>query len=45
MHPLRRLAGAVLAQSLIGFADIASASVDPGVATAPRMDFSAAAAG
>ena len=33
------VAGAVLAQSLIGFADIASASVDPGVATAPRMEF------
>ena len=40
MRPLGTLAGAMLAQSLVGIAGIASATVDPGVASAPRMEFS-----
>jgi protein SCO1/2 len=34
------LAGGMLALSLVGIAGMASAAVDPGVATAPRMEFS-----
>jgi protein SCO1/2 len=40
MRPLGMLAAAMLAQSLVGIAGIASATVDPGVASAPRMEFS-----
>ena len=40
MRPLGTLAAAVLAQSLVSIAGIASATVDPGVASAPRMEFS-----
>jgi cytochrome oxidase Cu insertion factor (SCO1/SenC/PrrC family) len=40
MRPLGTLAAALLAQSLVGIAGIASATVDPGVASAPRMEFS-----
>jgi protein SCO1/2 len=40
MRPLGMLTGAMLAQSLVGIAGIASATVDPGVASAPRMEFS-----
>jgi protein SCO1 len=40
MRPLGTLTGAMLAQSLVGIAGIASATVDPGVASAPRMEFS-----
>jgi hypothetical protein len=35
MRPLGTLAAALLAQSLVGIAGIASATVDPGVAAAP----------
>jgi len=41
MRPLGAPAGVILALSLGGIADRASATVDPGVATAPRMEFSA----
>jgi protein SCO1 len=40
MRPLGTLTGVMLAQSLVGIAGIASATVDPGVASAPRMEFS-----
>ena len=40
MRPLGTLAAALLAQSLVGIAGIASATVDPGVPSAPRMEFS-----
>jgi cytochrome oxidase Cu insertion factor (SCO1/SenC/PrrC family) len=40
MRLLDRVAGAMLAQSLVAIAGIASAAVDPGAATAPRMEFS-----
>ena len=39
IRPLHALAGANLALSLVGVAGMASASVDPGAATAPRMEF------
>jgi protein SCO1/2 len=39
-RPLGTLACAVVAQSLVGLAGLASATVDPGVASAPRMEFS-----
>jgi protein SCO1 len=39
MSPLGMLAGAVLALSFAGIAATASAAVDPGAATAPRMEF------
>ncbi|MGO9991833.1 MAG: SCO family protein [Steroidobacteraceae bacterium] len=39
MRPLGALAGAMLALSLVDIAGMASATVDPGVATAPRMEF------
>ena len=40
MRPLGTLAAALLAQSLVGIAGIASATVDPGVPSAPHMEFS-----
>jgi protein SCO1 len=40
MRPLGARAGAMLAPSLAGILGMASAAVDPGVATAPRMEFS-----
>jgi protein SCO1/2 len=40
MGPHARLTSAVLALSLVGIAGMAGAAVDPGTATAPRMEFS-----
>jgi len=40
MRRLGAVAGAMLAQSLAGIAGVASAAVDPGVATEPAMEFS-----
>jgi protein SCO1/2 len=40
MRPLGTLTGAMSAQFLVGIAGMASATVDPGVASAPRMEFS-----
>jgi protein SCO1/2 len=40
MRPFGTLTSAMLAQSLVGIAGMASATVDPGVASAPRMEFS-----
>jgi protein SCO1 len=45
MRPLGAPAGAMLALALVGIAGMASATVDPGVATAPRMEFVAPSPG